>query len=83
MSAWLSPPLLKTCETVLKFLGGLKLYLDFLSCFFLLITLLELIAAQDKWLAIHHPFHLVLISCSQTFSEFVLALIYFCCVVSF
>ena len=37
-------PFLKTCETVLEFLGGLKLCLDVLLCFFLLITLLELIA---------------------------------------
>ena len=36
--------LLKMCETVLEFLGGLKLCLDVLLCFFLLITLLELIA---------------------------------------
>ena len=70
-------PFLKTCDTVLEFLGGLKLCRNVLLCFFLLITLLELIAEQDKWLAIHHPFHIVFISCYQTFSEFVLALIYF------
>ena len=77
MSAWPSSPLLKTCETVLELPGSLKLCLDVLLCFFLLITLLELIAEQNKWLAIHHPFHIVFISCSQAFSEFVLALIHF------
>ena len=36
--------LLEMYETVLEFLGSIKLCLDFLLCFFLLITLLKLIA---------------------------------------
>ena len=60
-----------------------QIYLDLLLLFFLLITLpFELITQQNKCLVVHHPFHIVFISCGQTLSEFVLALIH-CCFISF